>query len=223
MHGYAMLILGLGGLGALASEFPATIFQGNSIIMTPSSSSRYPGDAHFRASNFYCYATAQGYLSFGWWLSGDARKIDHGRCGARPQSFDWFEYSIEGDCTLAECKVTAVNYHMSAPDKPAFKERYVARMLDVGAGDLGNLALSYFDKEGGGFAVGTRRVLSGHVEGGSATDAKECNEAFQTLTELQKERNLSLNFTLENPCTSQGSMERFAEFGTQDQNVLSEL
>lgn len=94
---------------------------------------------------------------------------------------------------------------------PAFQERYVARILDVGDGRLGDLALSYFDKPGGGFAVGTRRVLSptpaaaaGGAREASATstaaELKACHDAFGTFVQLQDARQIPLNFTLENPC-----------------------
>lgn len=101
---------------------------------------------------------------------------------------------------------------------PAFQERYVARILDVGDGRLGDLALSYFDKPGGGFAVGTRRVLSpapapaaaGGVREASApssaaaapgpAELKACHDAFGTFVQLQDARQIPLNFTLENPC-----------------------
>jgi len=45
------------------------IFQGNSIMIIPSNTSTYPGDASFTASNFYCYVADEGYLSFGWYVS----------------------------------------------------------------------------------------------------------------------------------------------------------
>ena len=51
---------------ALPRAVGQSIFQGNSVIIVPSNTSRYPGDASYRASNFYCYATPRGYLSFGW-------------------------------------------------------------------------------------------------------------------------------------------------------------
>jgi hypothetical protein len=36
--------------------------------------------------------------------------------------------------------------------------------------------------------------------GGSAKSVRECNQAFQTLVGIQKERKLPLVFELENPC-----------------------
>ena len=147
--------------------------------------------------------------------------MDHRHCKPNPKSYDWYEYSIAGDCSATECKVTVVNYdagaNSSAEDAPAFQERYVARILDVGDGRLGDLALSYFDKPGGGFAVGTRRVLSpatgNAVATGGASEelsaafvtpgAKElqaCHEAYGTFVKLQDARQIPLNFTLENPC-----------------------
>lgn len=52
------------GPACLGAATPA-IFQGNSVIIRPSHS-RLPAEANFQASNFYCYYTEVGYLSFGW-------------------------------------------------------------------------------------------------------------------------------------------------------------
>ena len=70
---------------------------------------------------------------------------------------------------------------------------------------MGNLAVSYFDEEYGGYGVGTRRFLSG--AGADDDELAECNEAFQTLSELHEEHKLDLKLTLKNPCTreSRGS------------------
>ncbi|ORY58746.1 uncharacterized protein BCR38DRAFT_489105 [Pseudomassariella vexata] len=192
-------LLQLGSLAAAAAAAGPTLFQGNSVIITPSSS-QYPSDATFKTSNFYCYASEKGYLSFGWWLPAEPGRMNHTHCKPRSDSYDWYEYSIAGDCTLTECRVTAMNYRASDQDKPAFQEHYIARMLDVGDGTLGDLALSYFDRRDGAFAVGTRRVLGGVGASASEKETRACNDAFQTLSELQVERKLSLSFMLENPC-----------------------
>jgi len=75
---------------------------------------------------------------------------------------------------------------------------YVAALVDVGKGKLGDLAVSYFDEKYGGYGVGTRRFLSA---GGVGSDEhKECEGAFQTLQELQAAKRLSLPFELDDPC-----------------------
>jgi len=53
------------------SSATGQIFQGNSIMIVPSKTSHHPADASFTASNFYCYFTPRGYLSFGWYVLAD--------------------------------------------------------------------------------------------------------------------------------------------------------
>ena len=72
--------------------------------------------------------------------------------------------------------------------------------LDLGNGKLGELGLSYFDKAGGGYAVGTRRTLN--EEHTSPQDSRDCQDAFLTFRDIQKERALELPFELTNPCQS---------------------
>ena len=70
--------------------------------------------------------------------------------------------------------------------------------LDLGNGKLGELGLSYFDKAGGGYAVGTRRTLN--EEDTSPQNARDCQDAFLTFKDIQKERGLKLPFELTDAC-----------------------
>lgn len=72
--------------------------------------------------------------------------------------------------------------------------------LDLGNGRLGELGLSYFDKAGGGYAVGTRRTLN--EEHTAPQTNRDCQDAFRTFKDIQKERALKLPFELANPCRS---------------------
>ena len=70
--------------------------------------------------------------------------------------------------------------------------------LDLGNGKLGELGLSYFDKAGGGYAVGTRRTLN--EEHTTPQNNRDCQDAFLTFKDIQKERALELSFELTNAC-----------------------
>lgn len=70
--------------------------------------------------------------------------------------------------------------------------------LDLGNGKLGELGLSYFDKRGGGYAVGTRRTLN--EEDASPQDTRDCHGAFATFQDLKQGRGLDLPFGLANAC-----------------------
>lgn len=70
--------------------------------------------------------------------------------------------------------------------------------LDLGNGKLGELGLSYFDKLGGGYAVGTRRTLN--EDAASPQDTRDCHDAFLTFRDIQQERGLNLPFELADPC-----------------------
>lgn len=77
---------------------------------------------------------------------------------------------------------------------------YVAGLVDVGRGNMGNLAVSYFDKNYGGFGIGTRRFLSETEEDMDDDDIEECHAAYRTLVQLQKKHKIPLAFELKNPC-----------------------
>lgn len=124
--------------------------------------------------------------------------MDTSHCSAKPSQIDWFEYTSSGNCTALECRVHAVNYLVQDPARPSIDSDYVATALDLGNGDAGRLALSYFDKPLGGYAVGSRNVLSG--DDVDAQTAQDCRDAFQTLNNIQKRWNIKLPFELENPC-----------------------
>lgn len=70
--------------------------------------------------------------------------------------------------------------------------------LDLGNGRLGELGLSYFDKAGGGYAVGTRRTLN--EEDAGPQNTRDCQDAFLTFKDIQQERELGLPFELANTC-----------------------
>lgn len=141
------------------------------------------------------------------WL--DAKPgVDTSHCSARPNQIDWFEYTPAGNCTATECRVHAVNYLVEDPTKPSFASDYVASALDLGNGDAGRLALSYFDKLLGGYAVGSRNVLSGDLQADART-VDDCHAAFETLQNIQQRWNIRLPFELENPCMRQSGRLQF--------------
>lgn len=71
--------------------------------------------------------------------------------------------------------------------------------LDIANGAThGQLALSYFDTERGGFGVASRKVLSG--EDVDTAAVKDCHDAFMTLVKLKAKWDVPLAFELENPC-----------------------
>lgn len=72
--------------------------------------------------------------------------------------------------------------------------------LDLGNGKLGELGLSYFDRSGGGYAVGTRRTLS--EDDADPQNTRDCHDAFLTLKSIVRERQLNLPFEIENVCSS---------------------
>ena len=91
-----------------------------------------------------------------------------------------------------------MNYFTDDTEKPYFEEEYVLAALDLGNGKLGELGLSYFDKLGGGYAVGTRRSLN--ADSSDPQQIRDCNDAFLTFKDLEKGQQLELPFALTNPC-----------------------
>lgn len=76
---------------------------------------------------------------------------------------------------------------------------YFAVSLDLANGEPhGQLALSYFDRPGGAYAVGTRDMLSGSLV--DRRQARECESAFETLAKIYAEYEVPLPFDLKNPC-----------------------
>lgn len=63
---------------------------------------------------------------------------------------------------------------------------------------MGELGLSYFDKAGGGYAVGTRRTLNDRDA--SPQVMSDCQDALQTFQDVKKKYKLDLPFDLENVC-----------------------
>jgi hypothetical protein len=88
---------------------------------------------------------------------------------------------------------------------PYFEEDYVLAALDLGNGRLGELGLSYFDKPGGGYAVGTRRTLDKDPLDLQMVD--DCHDAFHTLSSIRKKYDLNLSFNLENNCPLRGKSQ----------------
>ncbi|KAF9630277.1 hypothetical protein BFW01_g839 [Lasiodiplodia theobromae] len=183
-------------LSTAAASGPLFLMHGYSVVIFPSNSSSNPGDSKVVTANFFSYGTSTGYLSFGWWLPPSA-STNHTGCVARPESYDWYEYST-GNCTATDCHVHCVNYPSDDPETKFLDDDYVVHFLDIGPGDEGKMHVSYFDKENGGYAVGKRRVLN--APGADRETAKECHDAFLTMQELQDRRNLPIDFELVNPC-----------------------
>ena len=123
---------------------------------------------------------------------------NHSHCNPRPSSYDWYEYTSKLSCGASGCRAHAINYLSSNPDIPFFEDDYVLAALDLGNGRLGELGLSYFDKAGGGYAVGTRRTLN--EEGSSPQDIRDCENAFLTFKDIQQGRGLALSFELTDIC-----------------------
>ncbi|PWY95189.1 hypothetical protein BO94DRAFT_620661 [Aspergillus sclerotioniger CBS 115572] len=186
------------GLLALASVGVADfLFHGSSIVIYPSAVSVHPKDSEYVGANFFSYVTPQGYFSFGWWLD-PVPNTDTSHCSPKPRQIDWFEYTSTGNCTAVECRVHAVNYLVQDPSKPSIDSDYVATALDLGNGEAGRLALSYFDRPLGGYAVGSRNVLSG--DDVDRKSIRDCHDAFETLTNIQQRWKVQLPFELINPC-----------------------
>lgn len=90
---------------------------------------------------------------------------------------------------------------------PAFEEDYVVMPLQLGPTEREVMFLSYFDRLGGGSAVGVRKSLE---------SGEQCESAYRTLKNLVKEHDLPVSFEMENPCAR--SKSRIERLG---QNVLN--
>ena len=90
------------------------------------------------------------------------------------------------------------NFQPSDAINPVFEADYRLAALDLGNGEMGRLGLSFFDEEGGAHAVGTRRVLS--KVNADASDTEDCQEAFGSLSQIQRDKEVDLAFTMINPC-----------------------
>ncbi|CAG8950777.1 hypothetical protein HYFRA_00002992 [Hymenoscyphus fraxineus] len=175
------------------------IFHGTSVVVYPNASTSWPGNSTFVAANFYCYFTSSGYVSFGWWLPA-VPGGDHSHCKPGSSAYDWYEITTSSNCDNQGCRTHIKNFNASDSSKPAFEEDYRLAALDLGNGQLGRLGLSFFDREGGGYAVGTRRVLS--EPDADTPDVEACLEALHTFRLLQKEHGLNLSFELSDICTT---------------------
>lgn len=123
---------------------------------------------------------------------------NHSHCKPSPSSYDWYEYTCTSTCNGHGCRTHIVNFNASNPGVPSFEEDYVLAALDLGNGKLGELGLSYFDKPGGGYAVGTRRTLSDSDSDVETSEA--CHDAFTTLSRIRDDRRLALPFEMANIC-----------------------
>lgn len=191
-----------------SSDQALFLMHGYSVLIMPNSSHPTdPSASQVFTANFYSYATAHGYLSFGWWLPA-TNPANHSHCKPNPppNGFDWFEYST-GECSATSCKVHCVNYGTKDAGngtdygKPFLDDGYVVSFMDIGPGLDGKMHAGYFDKEGGGYAVGKMQVLSLPTEvGGTVETVRACHQAYNTMVEIQKERQLPVLFKLQNPC-----------------------
>ena len=125
---------------------------------------------------------------------------NNSHCVPRPSSYDWYEFTTRSSCGESGCRVHAINFLTSDSHKPFFEEDYVLAALELGNGKLGELGLSYFDKAGGGYAVGTRRTLNEDTT--NPHTARDCHSAFLTLKDIEAERQLDLPFELKDVCPS---------------------
>jgi len=121
---------------------------------------------------------------------------NYSHCDPGSSRFDWYEVTTTFTCNETGCRAHILNYNASS--ELAFEDDYALSALDLGNGNLGQLGLSYFDKEGGGYAIGTRRVLSERASG--RREVHECLKAIRTLQKLQTEQGLRLPFKLEDIC-----------------------
>ena len=110
-----------------------------------------------------------------------------------------------------------LNFKPSSPEAPDLEEDYVVSFVDAGNGPRGQFGLGYFDKQGGTYAVGTRRILSD--ESASRQDDADCNAAYENLVEMKQRYNLSTAFEMKNPCP-QKAQGVIAGSATQGQIVL---
>lgn len=146
------------------------------------------------------------------WLDASTA-TNHTRCGPTAPSIDWYEYTIphSGSCdaVTGKCRFRAKNIPLTKdPLRPDIDDDYVFAVLDIGRGEIGNLALSYIDKEHGMYAVGTRRVLSEDRRDRTSKEQKECTEAYQRLQHLWEARDVPTAFKLRNPCGSAEAFEK---------------
>ncbi|KAK6359048.1 hypothetical protein TWF696_000219 [Orbilia brochopaga] len=195
-------------LSALAVADAQLLFHGTSVMIKPLKG-RYPSNAKYETANFYCYFSLEHlqYVSFGWFLGGNPEDIDHSKCHARPESYDWWEYSTSANCTSdgKQCRVHAMNFLTEHPSEPFIDDEYVVlQPFAIGHSASETLYVSYFDRPGGAHAVGSRKILEG----------KECSDAFKTIKTVAEEKNVPLGFNFTNPCGGTMNM------GTSSQKIL---
>ncbi|KAL9609782.1 MAG: hypothetical protein Q9167_005478 [Letrouitia subvulpina] len=133
------------------------------------------------------------------WLPATS-DADASHCTPRPSSYDWYEYTTSWDCGNRTCDAQVINFSASNETVPYFEESYVLSTIDIGNGRLGKFGLSYFDKKGGGYAVGTKRMLSDAAA--ASQEGQDCKAAFKTLVEIKDEKKLDLLFDLDDICQS---------------------
>ncbi|KAN0073442.1 hypothetical protein V8E54_008662 [Elaphomyces granulatus] len=197
MSVFQLSLLFLSAASLCWSQF---LFHGSAVVIFPSYESSQPKNSTFVAANFFSYAGPTGYFSFGWWLPAvPGTNSDHCTPNSDIDEVGWYEYTTSGGCNDTTCHVHVLNYLVSNQTTPDIDEDYIAMALDIANGAThGQLALSYFDTEGGGFGVASRKVLSGEDADKAAT--RDCHDAFMTLVKLKAKWDVPLAFELKNPC-----------------------
>ncbi|KAI9370354.1 hypothetical protein BJX61DRAFT_544726 [Aspergillus egyptiacus] len=202
---FSSFILGIGCLANVAYAIPGGkpfLFNGAVVFNYPSWSTQHPRDSVLEGANFYCYATDQGYLTFGWWLQASP-DTDHSHCRPDSTNYTYYEFSDKRhDCNEQGCKANVLNY-WAANSTLRFEADYVFRDATVGPPELGTLSTFYRDEEQGPSAVGTRRVLSY-----SQSTASDCCKALKTLRGVKEKYNLTLDFELKDICQPQETVKK---------------
>ncbi|KAI4170607.1 MAG: hypothetical protein LQ343_004839 [Gyalolechia ehrenbergii] len=122
-------------------------------------------------------------------------------CNPRPETYDWYEYTTSWKCSETQCRAHTINWSTTNETQPYFEDEYVLSSIDIGNGKLGQFGVSYFDSKGGGYAIGTKRILSD--ETGDPEVVMDCKDAFRTLLEIQKDKNIDLPFDMVDICPFQ--------------------
>lgn len=78
--------------------------------------------------------------------------------------------------------------------------------IDIGNGRLGKFGLSYFDKKEGGYAVGTKRILSDAAA--ASQERQDCKDALKTLMEIKDEKRPSSPFDMDDICQCSSGRKR---------------
>ncbi|KAL4875657.1 hypothetical protein BJY04DRAFT_211107 [Aspergillus karnatakaensis] len=173
------------------------IFNAFVVFNYPNWKTQQPRDARLEGANFYCYATDQGYLSFGWWLNA-APETDYTHC--RPDSTDYIYYEYADkmhECNEQGCSAHVLNY-WAGNNSLRFETDYVFSDANIGLPEVGDLSIFYRDEHRGPWGTGTRHVLSS-----TGSIAEDCCKALTTLRGVRDRFKLDLNFELNDICPRQ--------------------